>query len=134
MHQVLCLQFDKRPKIRVKEFSHLNWLNIHDRYLQFIVSNIFKFRNDQCHNYFDELLCLVGEYGVITRSSKNKLKLRFRKVKPGIQSFSYVGPNIWNSLPDNLKSATSANSFKHYIEEYYLKKLGNFEADIYSYT
>ena len=78
--------------------------------------------------------CPVGENGVITCSSNKKLKLPFQKTKLGIQSLSYVGPNTWNSLPDNLKSATSLNSFKHYINEYFLKKLGNVEADFYSYT
>ena len=62
--------------------------------------------------------CPVGENGVITCSS----------------NLSYVGPNTRNSLPDNLKSATSVNSLKHYIKEYFLKKLGNFDPDIYSYT
>ena len=71
---------------------------------------------------------------IITHSSSKKLKLPFRKTKLGIQSLSYVGPNTWNSLPNNLKSATSVNSFKHYIKECFLKKLGNVEADIYSYT
>ena len=32
-----------------------------------------------------------------------------------------MGPNTWNSLPNDLKSATSVNSFNHYIEEYFLK-------------
>ena len=89
---------------------------------------------DQCPDYFDELFCHVGENGVITRSSNKKLRLPFRKTKLGIQSLSYVGPNTWDSLPDNLKSATSVNSFKHYIKEYFLKKLGNVESDIYRYT
>ena len=129
-----CLQLDKRSKIRVKEFLRLNWLNVHDRHLQFIVSDIFKFQNDQCPDYFNEIFCPVGENGVITRSSNKKLKLPFRKTKLGIQSLSYVGPDTWNSLPDNLKSATSVNSFKHYIKKYFLKKLGNVEADIYSYS
>ena len=71
---------------------------------------------------------------IITHSSNKKLKLPFRKTKLGIQSLSYVGPNTWNSLPNNLKSATSVNSFKHYIKEFFLKKLGNVEGDIYSYT
>ena len=102
--------------------------------MQFIVSDIFKFQNDQCPNYFDELFCSVGENGVITRSPNKKLKLTFQKTKLGIQSLSYVSPNTWNSLPDNLKPATSVNSFKHYITEYFLKILGNIEADIYSYT
>ena len=91
--------------------------------MQFIVSYIFKFQNDQCPDYSDELFCPVGENGVITCSSNKKLKLPFQKTKVGIQSLSYVGPNTWNSLPD-----------KHYIKEYFLKKLGNVEADIYSYT
>ena len=129
-----CLQLDKRSKIHVKEFLLLNWLNVHDRYLQLIVSDIFKFQNDQCPDYFNKIFCLVGENGVITCSSNKKLKLPFRKTKRGIQSLSYVGPNTWNSLPDNLKSATSVNSFKHYSKEYFLKKLDNIEADIYSYN
>ena len=45
-----------------------------------------------------------------------------------------MGPDTWNSLPNNLKSATSVSSFKHYIKEYFLKKLSNVEADIYSNT
>ena len=39
----LCLQLDNRSKIRVKEFLQLNCLNVHDRYLQFIAPDIFKF-------------------------------------------------------------------------------------------
>ena len=96
------------------------WLNIHDRYLQFIVSKIFNFQNKQCPNYFDELFCYVGENGVITCSSNKKSKLPFQKITLEIQSLSYVGPNTWNSLPGNLKSATSVNSSKHYIKEYFL--------------
>ena len=41
---------------------------------------------------------------------------------------------LWKSLPNNLKSAVSVNSFKHNIKKYFLKKLGNVEADNYGYT
>ena len=100
-----------------------------------LLSPIFlNFKAINVPDYFDELFCPVGGIGVITRSPNKKLKLPFRKTKLGIQSLSYVGPNTWNSLPDNLKSATIVISFKHYIKEYSLKKLGNIEADIYSYT
>ena len=75
--------------------------------------------------------CPVGENSVITRSYNKKLKLPFRKTKLGIQSFSYMVPNTWNSLYNTLKS--SVNSFKHYLKEYFLKKLGNVDANIYSY-
>ena len=36
-----CLQLNKMSRICVNEFLELNWLNVHDRYLQFIVSYIF---------------------------------------------------------------------------------------------
>ena len=112
----------------------LNLLNVHDRYLKLIVSDIFKFQNDQCPDYFDEIFCPVGKNGVTTRSSNKKLKLPFWIAKLGIQILSYVGLNTWNSLLDNLQSATSINSFKHNIQEYFLKKVSNAEADIYSHT
>ena len=70
----------------------------------------FKFHNDQCPDCFDELCCPVGEKSVITHSSNKRLKVPLWKTKLGIQSLSYcVGPNTWNSLPGNLKSATSGN-------------------------
>ena len=81
------------------------------------LSPIFlNFKTIKCPDYFNEIFSRVGENGVITRSSNKKLKLPFRKTKLGIQSLSYMGPNTWNSLPSNLKSATSVNSFKHYIK------------------
>ena len=42
--------------------------------MQFIVSNIFKFQNYQCPDYFDKYFCPVGENSVIKRSSKKKKK------------------------------------------------------------
>ena len=99
-----CLQLDKRSKIYVKEFLQLDRLT--NRYLQFIVSNIFKFHNNQCPDYFDELFCPIGKNSVIMHSSNKKLKVPFEKTKLGIQSLSYVGPNTGNNLPGNLKSPT----------------------------
>ena len=77
-----CLQLDKRSKIFIKELLQFYWLNVHDRYLQFIVSDILRFHNDQCPDYFDKPFCLVGENSVITRSSNKTLnKSTFPKNK-----------------------------------------------------
>ena len=129
-----CLQLDKMSRICVNEFLELNWLNVHDRYLQFIVSDIFKFYNNQCPDYFNEVFCPIDDNGVgtATRCCNKKFKLPFRKSKLGMQSLSYVGPSTWNKLPNNLKTATSVNCFKHDIKKYFLKKLSETEADIYS--
>ena len=129
-----CLQLDKISRICVNEFVELNWLSVHDRYLQFIVSDIFKFYNNQCPDYFNEVFCPVDDNGVATRCCNKKLKLPFCKSKLGMQSLSYVGPSTWNKLPNNLKTATSVNYFKHDIKKYLLQKLSEAEADIYSYA
>ena len=86
-----------------------------------------------CPDYFNEVYCPVDNNGVATRSSNKKLKLPFRKSKLGTQSFSYREPSTWNKLPNNFKTATNVNCFKHYIKKYFLKKLSETEADIYSY-
>ena len=76
-----CLQLDKMSRICAKEFIELNWLNVHDRYLQLIVSDIFKFNINQCPNYFNEVFCPVDKNGVATHSCNRKLKLPFCKLK-----------------------------------------------------
>ena len=58
------LLLDKRFKSCVKELLKSNWLSVHDIYLQFIVSDIFKFHNDQCSDHFDELFFTVGKNSV----------------------------------------------------------------------
>ena len=129
-----CLQLDKMSRICVNEFLELNWLNVHDRYLQFIVSDIFKFYNNQCPDYFNEVFCPVDDNGVATRCCNKKLKLPFCKSKLGMQSLSYVGPSTWNKLSDNIKTTTSVNCFKHNIKKYFLMKLSETGVDIYSYV
>ena len=69
---------------------------IHDRYLKFIVSDFFRFYNNQCSDYFNEVFYLVDDNGVATRSCNKKLKLSFCKLKLEMQSLSYVGPSTWN--------------------------------------
>ena len=65
-------------RICVKEFLELRCLNVHDRWQQFIVSDIFKFYNNQCPDYFDEIFCPVDDKGVAMRCFNKKLKLPFR--------------------------------------------------------
>ena len=101
--------------------------------MKFIISDSFKFQNDQRSDYFYELFCPVSQNSVITHSSNKKLKLPFQKTKSVIQSLSYVDSNTWKSFleeEDYLKSVTSVNLFKLYIKEHFFKKLGNIDADI----
>ena len=51
-----------------------------------------------------------------------------------MQSLLYAVPSTWNKLPKNIKTTTSVSCFKHDIKKYFLKKLSETEADIYSYA
>ena len=89
------------------------------------------FYNNQCPDYFNEVLCPVNDNGVAMCCCNKKLKLHFLKLKLGMQSSLYVGPSTWNKLSHNLKITTSINGIKKYFLN---KKLGETEADIYSYA
>ena len=91
------------------------------------------FYNDPCSDFFNEVLCHVGDNDVITRSSNKRFKLLLRNTNLEIQNLSYVGVSTWSSFSDNLKYAISVNSFKINIMKYSLKKLGDAEADLYSF-
>ena len=53
------LQLEKMSRACTKDFLEFNWLNVHDRYLEFIASDIFKFYNNQCPDYFNEVSALL---------------------------------------------------------------------------
>ena len=109
-------------------------LNVHERYLQFIVSDSFRFYKNQCTDYFNEAFCLVDDNGVAMRFYYKKLKWPFRKSKLGMQSLSYVGPSTWNELPNNLKTPANINCLQQDIKKYFPKKLSETETVIYSYN
>ena len=50
-----CLQLDKTTHISHKEFETLNWLPVTERIHQSINSIVFKYVNDQCSNYLNEV-------------------------------------------------------------------------------
>ena len=64
-------------RICVNEILELNWLIVHDRYLQLIVFDIFKFYNNQYPDYFNEIFCPVDDNGVATRYCSKKMKYLF---------------------------------------------------------
>ena len=82
-----CLQLVKMCRICVNKLLDLNLLNNNDRYLQFFASDISKFYNNQCQDYFNEVFCLVDVNGVAPRCCNKKLKLFFRKLKLGCKVY-----------------------------------------------
>ena len=116
-----CLQLHKMTYISHKEFETLNWLPMTERFKQCI----FKYVNDQCPDYLNEVLQTAPENNIQTRGSFLKLKCPFCKTNAGQLALSYIGPTIWSKTPDTLKWTKTLNTFKHNLKEHYLKELKN---------
>ena len=80
-----------------------------------------------------ELYDTVDQTGIGTRSSLLRLKQPYRKSKQGQASLSYLGPSIWNKLPDQVKLGGNVNTFKHNIKKHFLELLAKKEKNIYIY-
>ena len=118
-----CLQLDKMTHISHKEFEILNWLPVNERFDQCIYSIVFKYVNNQCSNYLNEVFQTASENNIHSRGSFLKLKCPFRKA--GQMALSYIGPTIWSKTPDMLKGTNNLNTFKHSLKEHYLKEIKN---------
>ena len=60
-----------------------------------------------------------------TRNSFLKLNHAFRKPSTEQKSLSYIGPAIWNRIPEFMKKTRNLNTFKHKMKHYYLNDLYN---------
>ena len=69
------------------------------------------------------------EQSQTTRRSLNKLRIPYHKTNRGLKMLSYVGPRLWNVLPNSLKSAESVNNFKHKSKELFFDNLRAREED-----
>ena len=119
------LQLDKTTQISHKEFATLNWLPVTERFNQWINSIVFKYVNDQCPNYLNEVFQTAPENNIQTRGSFLMLKCPFRKTNAGQMALSYIGPTICSKTPDTLKLTKNLNTFRHNLKEQYLKELKN---------
>ena len=111
-----CLNLKNTAHVGATEFKAINWLSTKDRFDQHTCVNIMNFFIGTAPAYADEIFQPVDQNRV-TRRSKFKLNLPFRKSNAGKKCLSYFGPEIWNSLSTDLKSTNNINSFKHKIKD-----------------
>ena len=122
-----CLNLTSRTSLKVKHFKEINWLNVHDRYNQMVATTVFKFYNARAPNYLGEIYLPADQGGIRTRYSFQKLKLPLKKTNMGKNSLSFLGPYLWNKLPNSLKSCLNLNKFKHLLKEDFFLKIQNKE-------
>ena len=65
----------------------------------------------------------AAESSLSLRNSYQKLQHPFRKTNTGQNVLSFIGPALWNKVPEEIKRTTNLNAFKH-LKKHYLKELG----------
>ena len=98
----------------LKKGNH-NMLYIHR--LKMMAVEVFKSINNLNPKYIGDLIHeKKNQYEL--RTSHSLTQPKCKSVKYGLNTFSYKGPKIWNSLPFKIKNAVSLNAFKKMIREW----------------
>ena len=120
-----CLKLQSREHISNEHFHKLNWLQINQRFQLCVTSTVFKFAQNKCPAYMNEVFRPAENMRINTRNSFLKLNHPFRKTSTGQKGLSYIGPAIWNRIPEIIKKTRNLNTFKHKMKHYYLNDLSN---------
>ena len=94
--------------------------NLHDRNLQKLAVLMYQVKNKLCPPPVQEIFT-QNDYAKELRSNENGEVWEIPRVKTeynGIESLRYMGPVTWNLLPDDIKSATSLESFKTKVSKW----------------
>ena len=127
-----CLNLGNRAHIGTKEFEKINWLPTKERFEVCVCVGIFNFFVGAAPTYISEMYFPL-EQSQCTRRSFNKLWIPNQRTNRGLKILSYLGPRLWNTLPNFLKSAKSVNDFKHKLKESFFNSLRDKEKNPYFY-
>ena len=118
-----CLKLQSREDISNERFHKLNWLPINQRSQQCVTSAVFKFVQNKCPAYMNEVFRSAENMRINKRNTSLNLNHPFRKTSTGQKGLSYIGPAIWNIIPEIIKKTRNLNTFQHKMKHYYLNDL-----------
>ena len=128
-----CLQLDNREHIGTEIFNKINWLPIDQRFKQCFSTSVFKFFFEICLQYMNEIYTTINQSNTVTRDSSLKFFQPLRTKALSQKCLLYLGPFIWNGLPDDVKLVNNVNTFKHKVKKPFLTLLREKHQDIYVY-
>ena len=93
-------------------------ISVHNRNLQILASETYKIKNDLSPVIVTELFEQRNEQHYDLRKNSQFTINPIRTVYHGSKSISFLGPKIWNILPDKLKNVNSIEAFKMQIKKW----------------
>ena len=70
-----------------------------------------------CPQYMNEIYKTSNQNNIVTRNSSSKLFQPLRNKTLTKKYWSYLGPLIWNGLPDDFELSKSVSTFNHKIKK-----------------
>ena len=90
---------------------------------QSILSHVYKSLNNDSPIYMSDMFKTASQSNINTRQVYSHLIQPLRKTNMRLNSISYLGPSLWNKLPENIKHSSSLITLKHKVKEYFLKNI-----------
>ena len=115
-----------RQVTRTKKSDHvtpildaLHWLPVHKRVVYKIVTLVYKALHGDAPQYLADLLSIYTPTRVL-RSANATLLLKVPRCGKSIgeRSFMFAGPEMWNALPDSLRSSPTLAILKKNLKTY----------------
>ena len=118
----LIKQIPKREHIS-PVLKELHWLPVKFRIQYKLAILVYQSLYDPLYpSYMKDMLTPYIPSRSLRSSQMNQLRKPIPKLKHyGERAFTFVGPDLWNSLPEDLKSAQSLQIFKNKLKTYLFK-------------
>ena len=93
-------------------------VSIHDRNIQCIANEMYKVSNGLSPHVVSNIFTQKNCHPYKLRLNSQFSRPRVRSVFYGTESISYLGPAIWDILPDSYKNLTNFSFFKNRIKKW----------------
>ena len=108
---------DKRSSFQ-DLFEKDNSVSIHHKNLQALVVEMFKVHTKTSPEIMQEVFLVKEQGNCNLRNQADFVIPQVKSVNHGLESIRFLGPKIWESLPNDLKNKESVDSFKTAIKRW----------------
>ena len=95
-----------------------NSVKIHHRNLQVLVTEIFKVKNGLAPEIMKEVFEFQHPPYTLRTESNHFKRNNVKTTNYGIQSIRYLGPKLWDLVPNDMKNVSSLSEFKRLIKSW----------------
>ena len=124
LQNAMCRYITKTRKFDhiSKDLESLHWLKIKERIDYKLLLTIYKIRNNRAPEYLNTLIKLPLNTKETRATGKNKLFVPHANSINEMKDIKFMGPTLWNKLPESSKNTLKINTFKKELKTILFKK------------